>query len=57
MSNKKIRNFSEEQKTKIVLEILESEKGWIKLTIATLTERLMSFCHKILVVSKNLKSF
>ena len=26
MSNKKIRNFSAEQKTKIVLEILESEK-------------------------------
>ena len=26
MSNKKIRNFSAEEKTKIVLEILESEK-------------------------------
>ena len=30
MSNKKIRNFSAEQKTEIVLEILESEKGELK---------------------------
>ena len=32
MSNKKIRNFSAEQKTKIVLEILESEKTLLEIS-------------------------